>query len=77
MVADRGVGKRFPRIGVLFGLVITLIKESWSCFFFFSPPPWLISQVSFLYRGRACLLSCTGLTDSTVKLVCWILIPIV
>lgn len=37
MVADRGVGKRFPRIGVLFGLVITLIKESWSCFFFFLP----------------------------------------
>lgn len=67
MVADRDDGKSTEVVSLYWSFV-------WACNYFdqrileflllfFFPPPSLISQVSFLYHGRACLLSCTGLTD--------------
>ena len=67
-VADRGDEKRAEVVSLYWSFVWTCnyfdqrILELF-CFVLFFPPPRLISQVSFLYHGRACLLSCTGLTD--------------
>lgn len=61
MVADRGVGKRTEVVSLYRSFVWTRnyfdqrILEF--CVFF---SPLLISQVSFLYRGRACLLRGQG-----------------